>query len=242
MTRIKLNPLGCFATLFAAALTLSAPSVTAQEESKPLGKIIYLEGKVEIWHNEVWQQAKMNHLLYAANTMRTPGNGMSEVQWNDGTKTIIGPGSEISIGILAERSSSAKTENQQNLMSNFKRMFMETADATRKEEGGIRRSKGESITESGNDGLFWKQEREISFDDASAIYAAGDYVKAISALHAFLQQKPDHDQAPMALAALGQAYIEVNNPLKAAEIFQDFLQKYPTHSAGDDVRQMLAQL
>lgn len=167
---------------------------------------------------------------------------MAEILWNSGQKTIIGPNSSLQVGELAaaqRNESKAKTEG---ITTNFRRMFIETADAGRKEEGGIRRSKGAVGTDAGDDALYWKQEREISFDEAAAIYEAGEYPKAIAAFHAFLQQKPDHQKAPYALFGIGHAYIEVNNPIVAKQVFEDFLLRYPGHSLSNEVRSILQNL
>lgn len=232
------------AKILALSLVLVfATSVHAQEASKSiLGKIIYLEGKVEVSQEDAWVPVRMNHQLLSDQSIRTPGNGMAEIQWASGSKTVVGPNSQLNVNELAGSQSGEARGRSENLMSNFKRMFQETSNEGRKEEGGIRRSKGEITADSDTNGLYWKQEREISFAEAAEFYNTGEYARAIAALHAFLQQKPDHVQAPMAWVALGHSYIEVNNTVKARQIFDDFLLKYPGNSLSEEVRTMLENL
>lgn len=232
-----------FAAIIAGLISIVFSVNTAWAElGDPIGKIIYLEGKVEVSQDDAWIPVNVNHQLLSTHSIRTPGNGMVEILWESGQKTIIGPNSSLQVGELAAAQKNDSKTKTAGITTNFRRMFIETADAGRKEEGGIRRSKGVVGTETGDDGLYWKQEREISFEEAAAIYEAGEYPKAIAAFHAFLQQKPDHEQAPLAIFGIGHAYLEVNNPLMAKQVFEDFLLRYPAHNLSNDVRGLLQNL
>ncbi len=230
------------AVLFALCLSFISAFSIAQSTVPTLGKIIYLEGKVEVSVDEAWVPAKMNHTLQASQSIRTRGNGMAEIQWASGSKTVVGPNSALSIGELAKDQSAEKKNAANGSLTSFKRMFTESTASARKEEGGIRRNKAVIDETNSNDGIYWKQEREISFEEAAEFYTNEDYGRAISALNAFLQQKPEHEKAPMASVALAHAYIEVNNVPKARQLFEAFLDQYPDHALSSDVRTTLAQL
>jgi TolA-binding protein len=238
---VGINRYFAFNLLGFVSLLLTANTLWATP-GDPVGKITYLEGKVEVSQDDAWVPVKVNHQLLSTQTIRTPGNGMAEILWSSGQKTIIGPNSSLSIGELAAAQKSDSKTKTEGITTNFRRLFIETADAGRREEGGIRRSKGAVGTDVGDDALYWKQEREISFDEAAAIYEAGEYPKAIAAFHAFLQQKPDHQDAPLALFGIGHAYIEVNNPIGAKQVFEDFLLRYPGHNLSNEVRSLLQKL
>ena len=214
----------------------------AQTTGTPVGKIIYLEGKVEVSADDAWMPAKMNHQLLATQSIRTTGNGMAEIQWTSGSKSVVGPNSALNVGELAKGQSAEKKSAATGSLTSFKRMFTESTASARKEEGGIRRNKAVMDETAGSDGIYWKQEREITFEEAAEFYTSEDYGRAISALNAFLQQKPEHEKAPMAWVAMAHAYIEVNNLPKARQLFEAFLDQYPDHALSGDVRQTLAQL
>lgn len=229
------------AFLLALFTTVSSASF-GQSTETAVGKIIYLEGKVEVSNDDAWMPVKMNHQLLSSQSIRTPGNGMAEIQWLSGSKSVVGPNSTLSIAELSKGQSTSKKEATTGSLTSFKRMFTESTASVRKEEGGIRRDKATVDESTSSDGIYWKQEREISFEEAAEFYTNNDYPRAISALHAFLQQKPDHEKAPMAWVALAHSYIEVNNLPKARELMETFLLNYPEHTLTENVRQTLAQL
>lgn len=231
-----------FGALLAICFSITTTLSFAQPTSTPVGKIIYLEGKVEVSNDDAWMPVKMNHQLIATQSIRTPGNGMAEIQWASGTKTVVGPNSVLKVGELVKSQSADKKSAATSSLTSFKRMFNESTASARKEEGGIRRNKAVIDETVSSDGIYWKQEREISFEEAAEFYTSEDYARAISAFHAFLQQKPDHEKAPMAWVALAHAYIEVNNVPKARELMETFLVNHPEHTLTEDVRHTLAQL
>ncbi len=65
------------AVLFALCLSFISAFSIAQSTVPTLGKIIYLEGKVEVSVDEAWVPAKMNHTLQASQSIRTRGTGMA---------------------------------------------------------------------------------------------------------------------------------------------------------------------
>ena len=231
-----------FGVLLAFCFSIVTTLSFAQVTGASVGKIIYLEGKVEVSNDDAWTPVKMNHQLLATQSIRTPGNGMAEIQWTSGTKTVVGPNSVLNVGELAKGQSADKKTAATGSLTSFKRMFNESTASVRKEEGGIRRNKAVMDETASSDGIYWKQEREISFEEAAEFYTSEDYTRAISAFHAFLQQKPEHEKVPMAWVALAHAYLEVNNAPKARQLLEAFLDQYPEHALSGDVRTTLAQL
>ena len=83
----------------------------------------------------------------------------------------------------------------------------------------------------GKSELYWKNNKEVKFDDAASLYKGGDFAKAANSFRLFILQKPKDPKAKFAIFAMGHCYVELNNPAKAREIFQDFIVKFP----GDEL-------
>lgn len=236
------NSLKVGVTLSVILLIRAFSPLSAQSgDADVAGKIIYFEGRVEVSNEDSWVPARMNAPVHSNQAIRTPGDGMAEILWASGSKTVVGPNSAHRIGELNGINASSATKNE-SLLGNFKRIFAESAESGRKEEGGIRRDRAEVLITGEEESVYWKQDDEISFEEAASVYESGNYAKAISAIHAFLQQKPEHEKAPFAWFALGHSYLEVNNSVKAKEVFEDFVLRYPESKLIADAKAILSEL
>lgn len=222
-------------------VTTAAPYIHAQSDTVRLGKIVYFEGKVEVGADPRWSPVRINSAVRGNQFIRTSADGLAEVLWNNGNKSIVGPASRLSVKVLHASSASSAKARTEGTFSNFKTMFNATAATKRTEEGGIRRSKVES-TESRRTEVYWKQDQEISFTEAFAIYEAGDYGRAIPALQAFLNQKPKDEMARYAAFALGHSYVMSNNNEKAREIFERFRADYSGDPLAAEAEKVLTEL
>jgi tetratricopeptide (TPR) repeat protein len=229
-----------FITLCAVALAIAGAAQSA--DTTRVGKIVYLEGRVELGSDARWMPARMNAPVRRNQLIRTPGDGMAEIAWNNGSRTIVGPNSNQKIVALHTSSSGKSKAETDGMFNDFKRMFSSANESRRAEEGGIRRSMAEVQSRQAPDEIYWKEDREISYEEASALYEAGEYGKAVAALQAFLHQKPTHEMAKYAQFALGHSYVMVNNPLQAQEIFQDFISRYPADPMKPEAEKVLSRL
>lgn len=208
-----------------------------------LGKIIYYEGKVELGKENKWSPVKLNNEVSSDQSIKTGASAMAEILWNSGTKTVVGANSTANISDLHKSSSSKVKAETEGVFTGFKAKANTRAVAKRTEEGGIRRDLVETDTTTASEEVvYWKEDREISFEEAYAFYENKEYTKAISALHAFLMQKPKNEMAPIAMFALGHAYIMSNNNIKAKEIFSNFVSLYPNDALRADADKVLAKL
>lgn len=208
-----------------------------------LGKIIYYEGKVELGKENKWSPVKLNNEVSSDQSIKTGASAMAEILWNSGTKTVVGANSTANISDLHKSSSSKVKAETEGVFTGFKAKANTRAVAKRSEEGGIRRDLVETDTTTASEEVvYWKEDREISFEEAYAFYENKEYTKAISALHAFLMQKPKNEMAPIAMFALGHAYIMSNNNIKAKEIFSNFVSLYPNDALRADADKVLAKL
>lgn len=207
-----------------------------------VGKIVYLEGRVEVGNDASWTPARMNTPLRRNQHIRTPGDGMAEILWNNGAKTVVGPNSRQPVQTLFNGSAGKSKSETEGMFNDFKRMFSSTNDSRRAEEGGIRRSMAVVQQRQASDEIYWKEDREISYEEAVAFYEADDYARAIAAFQAFLHQKPTHEMARFAQFALGHSYVMVNNPARAAEIYEDFVTRYPSDPLKAEAEKILARL
>lgn len=223
--------------LFLAAIS----SGIAQSDTAVVGKIVYYEGKVDIGTDPKWNAAKINMQVRKNQFIRTTSDGMAEITWASGKKSIVGPNSKIGINDLLSGSSSAAKTETEGVFNTFKGKVKASA-GKKTEEGGIRRDQAKTTEGKEEEVVYWKEDKEINFEEAYAFYEAKDYGKAIAALQAFINQKPKDENAKYALFALGHAYIMSNNTIKAKEIFQNFILEYPTDSLKADAETVLAKL
>jgi TolA-binding protein len=212
-------------------------------QTSVLGKIIYYEGKVELGKENKWTPVKLNNEVSSDQSIKTGASAMAEILWNSGSKTVVGANSTANISDLHKSSSSKVKAETEGVFTGFKAKANTRAVAKRTEEGGIRRDLVETDTTTASEEVvYWKEDREISFEEAYAFYENKEYTKAISALHAFLMQKPKNEMAPIAMFALGHAYIMSNNNIKAKEIFSNFVSLYPNDALRADADKVLAKL
>lgn len=219
-----------------AVITMTAHT---QTDTTTAGKIVYYEGKVELGTDPNWTRAKINTPVKRHQQIRTTGDAMAEIVWSNGTKTVVGPNSRAEIKALFAGSNSNSKTSTEGVFGDFMTVFKSGPGAKRTEEGGIRR---EDAGKPKSDEIYWKQEVPISFSEAFAFYEKKEYSKAISALHSFINQKPNDDMIPYAEFALGHCYIMSNNTVKAKEIFKTFVVTHSNNSLTKDAEKVLALL
>lgn len=230
-------------TLF-IALAMFAGIGTAQAQSSDtttVGKIAYYEGKVEIGNEAKWSAVRINAPVKKNQFIRTIGDGMAEVTWKNGTKSVIGPNSKITVlALMSGTNSKAKTSTE-SVFTGFKTMFNEGPGKKRSEEGGVRRDEAK-VADNSKEEIYWKEDKEIMFSEAYAFYENKEYSKAIAALEAFISQKPKDEMAKFARFALGHSYIMCNNTVKAKEIYEQFVFMYPEDPLNGEAKKVLAEL
>jgi TolA-binding protein len=209
---------------------------------KELGKIVYMEGNVEISTGDEWSKATIGSTLSSEHSIRTHANAMVEILWDNNTKTILEEESEMPISELYASSSPEVVAETEGIFSRFKNLFKSSSKNARAEEGGIRRSKITADTVPNPQSMYWKEINEISYEEAATYYENGDYIKAISAFKSFLNQKPLDKMSKYAMFALGHSYIMVNNNVKAKETFEKFVVKYASDGMKTDAEQILTKL
>lgn len=230
--------------LFIIILFVSSSNIMAHSSNdvKELGKIVYLEGNVEINSGDDWIKATIGASLTELHTLRTHANAMVEILWDNNTKTILEEESEMQVKVIYESSSPEVVEETEGVFSRFKNLFTTSSKKARAEEGGIRRNKVKADTLPNPESMYWKEIKEVSYEEAAVLYENGDYVKAISAFKSFLNQKPLDKMSKYAMFALGHSYIMVNNNAKAKETFEKFVVKYANDGMKTDAEQILTKL
>ncbi len=228
--------------LLLAAFALHGAANSQSSDTASVGKIVYYEGKVELGNDPKWNVVRINTAVRRNQFIRTTGDAIAEIVWSNGAKSFVGPNSRISVQALFSGSNGNAKARTEGTFNNFKTMFNATASTKRTEEGGIRRSKEEAKKKPGNEDVYWKQDKEISFAEAFSFYEGREYNKAIPALQAFLNQKPGDEMARYAAFALGHSYIISNNPVKAKEIFERIVLDYSGDPLQAEAQKILAEL
>lgn len=219
--------------------SISSALLAQNADTASVGKIVYFEGKVDVGVDPNWTKAKINGKIKRNQSLRTGAGAMAEIVWNNGTKTVVGGNSLATVKALQTGSTGKSKGETESIFSNFQNAFKTGPGAKRSQEGGIRRSQKKGAT---RDDVYWKQEMEISFDEAYTIYEQKEYAKAIAGLQAFLQQKPNDAMAPFAQFALGHSYIMSNNELKAREVFEDFILRFPNDPLREEAEKVVTHL
>jgi len=217
-------------------------SISLISQGVDLGKIVYLEGQVELGKKDSWYKAKIGSVIKSDESLKTYPNAMVEILWNNDSKTTIEENSEMEINTLFESSSTAVAQETEGIFSRFKNLFKSNSKKAKAEEGGIRRSKAESDSVPNSKSMYWKEINEVSYQDAAKFYENGDYLKAITAFKSFLNQQPTDKMAKYAMFALGHSYIMVNNNTKAKETFEKFVVRYANDGMKGDAEQILTKL
>jgi TolA-binding protein len=210
--------------------------------AKEVGKIVYMEGNVEISSGDEWTKATIGTVLSDLHIIRTHANAMVEILWDNNTKTVLEEESEMKVNVIYESSSPEVVEETEGVFSRFKNLFKSSSKKARAEEGGIRRNQVKADTVPNPESMYWKEINEITYEEAALYYENGDYVKAISAFKSFLNQKPLDKMSKYAMFALGHSYIMVNNNAKAKETFEKFVVKYANDGMKTDAEQILTKL
>ncbi|MBL0316417.1 MAG: hypothetical protein IPP69_11805 [Flavobacteriales bacterium] len=201
------------------------------------GKVVYYEGKVETGKDPNWTRVKINFPVKKNEMIKTAPDATAEIVWNNGTKTIVGPGSKLEINSLLTASSGNSKAATEGVFGEFMTVFKTGPGSKRTEEGGIRRTE---VDKKEKEELYWKQDKPVSFAEAFGFYENKDYGKAITALQAFINQQPQDDMSKYAMFALGHSDIMSNNSVKAKEIFQNFVLLYANDPLKADAEKVLA--
>lgn len=234
---MKLKSLILTATLFAVIGTLTAQNSTNNQ----VGKVTYMEGQAQLLQGSQSLAININTPVYYLQTVKTAAKSIVEISWSNGSKTTVEPSSMYLIKDLFDQSNSKALAQSESVFSGFKKVFRSANESKRAEEGGIRRSKVAADSLPGPDQLYWKEDREISFEEASAIYEKADYVKSVWAFKTFLDQKPMDSMAKYATFALGHSYLMINNQVKAREVFEKFIVKYSNDDLKNQAEMVLAK-
>lgn len=229
--------------LISCTLVLFALCGMAQTvDSSQVGKIVYYEGVVELGVGSSWRKAKINAVVKKHQAIRTVGDGIAEITWNNGVKSFVGPNSNLSVKALMNGSSSNAKAQTEGSFNNFKSIFTTSDAKKRSQEGGIRRSETEVRSKPAKDEIYWKEDAEVFFNDGYELYEAGKYSAAITRIEAFISQKPQDEMIQYAYFVLGHSYILSNNTVKAKEIFDRFLIEFPNNELKSEAEKVLAQL
>lgn len=223
-------------------LSLVVSSNAQVSDTAKIGKIAFFEGVVEVFDGNLWKDANIDQPLFLNQSIRTIGDAIVEIEWNSGVKSTVGPSSEADIKSLLEGANRNSKQETASIFSSFMKIFATNTENASKEEGGIRRSMAEVRAKPSPEEMYWKVEKEITFEEASKAYAANKYQNAIILLDKFISQHPRDSQLKYARFALGHSYVMVNNIVEARDIFENFLVDYPNDELIPKAQEILDKL
>ena len=235
-------------SLLAVLVSLTLPllghaqSDTDGSSGTKVGKLVYFEGSVEVKASQgSWSKATIEQPLRASEVIRTGPTATAEVKWQNGTKSTIGPQTTQKIGPLYKKVAAQSGQNSDGLVGKFVELF-QGKDDSNGDVGGIRRAAVELDKTPGPGELYWKTFEEVSFADAQQQFQNKDYAKAARNFHLFLQQHPDHTQAPKAKLGMGLSYLKLNNPQQARTALESLVSAHPDDPLAERAQQVLDRL
>lgn len=225
--------------IFLIALMFAGMAGMAQADTTTAGNVLYYEGKVEIGKDPTWTRAKIKAPVKRNQWIKTAPEAMVEIKWANGSTTVVGPNTKVEVKVLAQASNSNSKVATEGVFGEFMNVFKTTGGARQSEEGGIRRDNDEQKEP---DEVYWKHEGIITFEQAFSVYESKSYTQAIPGLHAYIDQNPKAENTKYAFFALGHCYIMANNPIKAKEIFKNFIIVYANDPLKADAEKVLELL
>jgi TolA-binding protein len=225
--------------VFFLIFVLTAMQALAQSDTTTIGNVLYYEGKVEIGKDPSWTRAKIKSPVKRNQWVKTSAEAMIEIKWLNGSTTVVGPNTKVEVKALAQASSGNAKTATEGVFGDFMNVFKSSGGNTKSEEGGIRRDNEEQKEP---EEIYWKRDGIISFEQAFSVYEQKSYSEAIPGLHAYIDQNPKADNTKYAYFALGHCYIMANNPMKAREIFKNFVIMYANDPLKADAERVIELL
>jgi len=191
-----------------AAIILLAISVLPAEI---VGKIRFLLGEVQYkdTQNLSYKIASLNTQVNSDGFIKTGPDATAEIQWTNGSVTIVEANKQMSISkLLAEANSNTNWKNKMwDRVNNLKQQNKQGARSV----AGIRREEAEVKQESQ---LFWYMDEVPDFDAAVVLYDKGDFSKAIPIFEDVITFAPLKREAELSHAYLILIYSELGDKVK----------------------------
>jgi hypothetical protein len=207
-----------------------------------VGTLVYFEGSVEVKaQGGSWAAATIEQSLRGDQSLRTGPKATAEIKWQNGSTTTIGPQTTQKLGPLYETVAAQSGQGSDGLVGKFVELF-EGESQSGNEVGGVRRASVEMEETPGPGEVYWKTFDEVSFADAQQAFQEKNYAAATQNFHLFLQQHPDHPQAPKAKLGMGLSYLKLNNPEQARSALESLVADHPDDPLAERGRQILDNL
>ncbi len=240
MTSVRHSPfLLLFALLPLFAHAQDGPDASTTSE---VGTLTYFEGSVEVKTEDgSWAAGTIEQSLRGNQLIRTGPEATAEIKWQNGSTSTIGPQTTQKLGPLYEEVVSQSGQGNEGLVGKFVELF-EGENQSSDEVGGIRRAAVKTQETPGQGEVYWKTFEEVSFSDAQQEFQEENYAKAARKFHLFLQQNPDHTQAPKAKLGMGISYLKLNNPKQARSALESLVSDHPDDPLAERGQQILDNL
>lgn len=227
----------CLLLLF-AFLPFVAHAQNDTNAAAEVGTLVYFEGSVEVNAGDSWSAATIEQPLRGDQALRTGPEATAEIKWKNGSTTTIGPQTTQNLGPLYEEVASQSGQDGESLVGKFVELFQGESESSG-EVGGVRRASVETEEAPGPGEVYWKTLEEVSFAEAQQEFQEENYAKATQKFHLFLQQNPNHTQAPKAKLGMGLSYLKLNNPQQARSALEALVSDHPEDPLADRARQIL---
>lgn len=225
------------------SLVLSLP-VHAQNgnATAEVGTLIYFEGSVEVKAAQgAWSAATIEQSLRANQLIRTGPTATAEIKWKNGTESTIGPQTTQKLGPLYKKVAAQAGSGSDGLVGKFVELFQGESESS-SDVGGIRRASVELEETPGPGEVYWKTFEEVSFAEAQEQFQQENYGTAARKFHLFLQQHPEHTQAPKAKLGMGLSYLKLNNPQQARSALESLVSDHPDDPLAERAKQILDRM
>jgi len=233
-----------YSVLALFVLLVLSPPVHAQsgDATAEVGTLVYFEGSVEVKTGQgSWSGATIEQSLRANQLLRTGPTATAEIKWKNGTESTIGPQTTQKLGPLYKKVASQSGNGSDGLVGKFVELFQGESESS-SDVGGIRRASVKLEETPGPGEVYWKTFEEVSFAEAQEQLQQENYAAAARTFHLFLQQHPEHTQAPKAKLGLGLSYLKLNNPEQARSALEALVSDHPDDPLTERAKQILDRM
>ncbi|MEN6444442.1 MAG: hypothetical protein ABFC98_00155 [Candidatus Cloacimonas sp.] len=213
-------------TIFIIGMALSIFAVS-------IGKIRFMVGEVQYKAsaNLTYKKATLHSDVQPEGYIKTGPDSKAEIQWNNGSVSIIDANTEININKL-ETAALSNPDYKNKMWNRISALRVQSNQRTASNVAGIRREEAEFLPESQ---LFWFSEPHYKIEDALTYFDNKDYAKAADLFEKIVEQAPLSKDAELSHTCLILIYDQLGDGIKLKKHIQQLKEDFPDSSTLDSL-------
>lgn len=213
--------------------------VLLAQSPQAVGEIVRLKGVVKVLRSGEWQTAQVHDKLFPIQIIQLGKEATVEIKWTNGRSTILDPRSKHDIKSLFAYSNTTLQASTISIFDRFSQSLLgqnKTSDAVKADDAS------EEARSTETDGLYIRQEKELTYEECLALYRGEDLLACATGLRQFLEQKPTDPNADKICFALVECYVKLNNVLRTKAQLLFFKKNYSNSPLLSEVEILLERL